>query len=295
MVNSMTAFGRSTGEKGGKIFTCEIRSVNNRFLDLSVRLPRNYGFLEDRIRKYIPSKGISRGKIDIGVTIEVIDAEGVSIEPDMSYAKSYLDALRKLSSELGIQDDVTVSRLAQNRDIFVVRKPDEDIEKEWQTFLPFLDEAIDKFIKARETEGENLKADLLIKKQNIEQMAKLINARSEKNIAEYRTKLETRLKNTLDELDIEVDEARILTECAIFADKIAVDEEMVRLASHLKAFEDTLDSSEPIGRKLDFLVQEINREINTTGSKSNDSEIAKLVVEAKCEVEKIREQIQNIE
>ncbi len=296
MINSMTAFGRAVGSAGGKNFVCEMKSVNNRFLDLSVRLPRNYSYFEDNIRKYIKEEsGITRGKIDISVSVELVESEGVIVEPDMAYARSYYEALKRLSDELSLKDDITVSRIAQNKDVFIVKKPEEDAEKEWAQFFPFFEEAVLKFKEARTAEGENLRRDLLIKRGRVSEIAAEIKRLSEKNTVEYRARLEARLRNIIGELDISMDESRILTECAIFADKIAVDEELVRLSSHLKAFDDALSSDEPVGRKLDFILQEINREINTSGSKSNDSEIAKLVVEAKCEIEKIREQIQNLE
>lgn len=296
MINSMTAFGRAVGVGGGKSFVCEMRSVNNRFLDLSIRLPRNFGYFEDNIRKYIKEEcGIIRGKIDISVTAELVESEGILVEPDIAYAKSYYSALKRLSEELELRDDITISKIAQNRDIFIVKKPEEDSEKEWEQFLPVLEEAALKFKNARATEGENLRKDLLVKCQNVSDIAQKIKVLSEKNTVEYRARLEARLRGIIGDLDINIDENRILTECAIFADKIAIDEELVRLDSHLKAFREALDSDESVGRKLDFIVQEINREINTSGSKSNDSEIARLVVDAKCEIEKIREQIQNIE
>lgn len=296
MINSMTSFGRAVGVSGGKSFVCEMKSVNNRFLDLSVRLPRNYGYFEDNIRKYIKEEcGITRGKIDINVTVELVESEGVLVDLDMAYAKSYYEALKRLSDELSLRDDITVSKVAQNRDIFILKKPEEDAEKEWEQFFPVFKEAVSKFKEARAIEGENLRKDLLLKCDNVANIADKIKTISEKNTNEYHSRLEARLRGIIGDLDINIDENRIITECAIFADKIAVDEELVRLGSHLKAFKEALDSSEPVGRKLDFIVQEINREINTSGSKSNDSEVARLVVDAKCEIEKIREQIQNIE
>ncbi len=296
MINSMTSFGRAVGVSGGKSFVCEMKSVNNRFLDLSVRLPRNYGYFEDNIRKYIKEEcGITRGKIDINVTVELVESEGVLVELDMAYAKSYYEALKRLSDELSLRDDITVSKVAQNRDIFILKKPEEDAEREWEQFFPVFKEAVSKFKEARAIEGENLRKDLLLKCDNVANIADKIKTISEKNTNEYHSRLEARLRGIIGDLDINIDENRIITECAIFADKIAVDEEIVRLGSHLKAFKEALDSSEPVGRKLDFIVQEINREINTSGSKSNDSEVARLVVDAKCEIEKIREQIQNIE
>ncbi len=295
MLKSMTAFGRAVGSSGGKNFVCEIKSVNNRYLDCSVKLPRSYGFLEERIIDFIRTSGISRGKVDVYVGIEVTENEGLSIDLDPVYAEAYISALKKLRDRFGLSDDISTVSVAQNRDVFVITKQEEDTEKDWNDFLPVLTEAFNNYNASRIREGANLQADLAEKKAKLEKLSSQISVISEKNISSYREKLELRLKQTLEGLDIQLDTNRILTECAIFADKIAVDEETVRLKSHFDAFDVAINSSEPVGRRLDFLLQEMNREVNTTGSKSNDSEIAALVVEAKCELEKIREQIQNIE
>lgn len=291
----MTAFGRAVGSAGGKNYTVEIRSVNNRYFDCSVKLPRSYGFLEEKIIGFIKGCGITRGKLDVYVGIEVTESEGATVELDSAYAEAYVRALRKLRDLAGLSDDISVMSVAQNRDLFIVKKPEEDIEKDWEGLLPVLSEAVLQYNKAREREGDNLRADLLAKKDEIAVIAEKIAALSEANTHNYREKLTVRLKQTLEGLDIEFDGNRILTECAIFADRIAVDEELVRLKSHFAAFDEAMNSSEPVGRRLDFLLQEMNREVNTTGSKSNDAEIATLVVDAKCVLEKIREQIQNLE
>ena len=291
----MTAFGRATGAAGGKSFVCEIKSVNNRYLDCSVKLPRAYGFLEEKVISYIRQSGVSRGKIDVYIGIEVTESIGTVVELDPSYAEGYIAALKQLRDRFSLVDDISTMSVAANRDLFIIKKPVEDAEKDWQELLPVLKEALNAYNAAREREGANLRADLLAKRKNLELLADRIAVLSAKNRDTYREKLETRLRQTLGEMNMEFDSNRILTECAIFADKIAVDEELVRLKSHFKAFDEAMDSETPIGRKLDFLLQEMNREVNTTGSKSNDSEIASLVVEAKCELEKIREQIQNLE
>ncbi len=295
MLRSMTAFGRAVGSAGGKNFVCEIKSVNNRYLDCSVKLPRAYGFLEEKIIGFIRGSGISRGKIEVYIGIEVTESLGAAIEPDYSYAEAYISALKGLRDRFGLSDDISTMSVAQNRDLFIVKKPEEDTEKDWEDLLPVLSEAFCRYNASREKEGAHLREDLLIKKENLQELTAQISVLSERNIASYREKLESRLRQTLDGLDIQFDANRILTECALFADKIAVDEELVRLASHFIAFDEAMNSSQPVGRRLDFLLQEMNREVNTVGSKSNDAEIAGLVVEAKCELEKIREQIQNLE
>lgn len=293
MIRSMTAYGRAKREIGGRDILVEIKSVNNRYLDCSVKLPKLFGFLEEKIKSYISSKGISRGKVEIFVSIDILEEIGISVELDLAYAESYIAALRRLSKEYGLPDDITTMSVAANRDIFSVKKADEDIEREWNNLLPVLEEACDTFLAARKREGANLKADIISKKRRVEELAAKIAPLSEADIKNQYAKLETRIHQLLG--DVAVDEGRLITECAIFADKIAIDEELVRLASHFDAFDHIVASDEPVGRKLDFLLQEINRETNTIGSKACDLEIAKIIVEMKSELEKIREQIQNIE
>jgi uncharacterized protein (TIGR00255 family) len=289
----MTGYGRAKKELGGRNILVEIKSVNNRYMDCSVKLPKLFGFLEEKIKSYISAKGISRGKIEIYVSIDILEAIGVSVELNTAYAKSYIDALRRLSEEFGLPNDITTMAVAANRDIFSVKKADEDMEREWNNVLPVLAEAVDAFIAAREREGANMKADILAKKHRVEELAAEIAPLSKADIQNQYAKIEARVKQLVG--DIAVDEGRLITECALFADKVAIDEERVRLASHFEAFDAILESNEPVGRKLDFLLQEINRETNTIGSKACDVAIAKLVVEIKSELEKIREQIQNIE
>ena len=295
MIKSMTAFGRATGTAGGKNFVCEIRSVNNRYLDCFVKLPRAYGFLEEKIISFVKESGISRGKIEVYVGVEITESIGTTVELDSAYAEGYIAALRKLRDEFDLHDDISTMSVAQNRDLFLVKKPEEDAEHDWEDFKPVLEQAIAAFNAEREREGENLKNDLMAKRYNLSSMAKRIGELSASQTESYREKLENRLRQHLSEMDMEFDAQRILTECAIFADKVAVDEELVRLESHFKAFDEAMNSSQPVGRRLDFLLQEMNREVNTTGSKCNDSAITALVVDAKCELEKIREQIQNLE
>ncbi len=295
MVKSMTSYGRATGYAEGKEITAEIKSVNSRYLDCTVKMSRMYSFLEERVREYIQQKGISRGKLDVYVGVEVIEKVGVELRLDEAYTRSYIDALGVLRNTFGLKDDISVMRIAQNKDIFSVVRPEEDMEKDWQEILPVLDGAIDMFLAQREREGEKLKNDILLKKANLMKMTDEIERMSEECTKAYMAKLETRLKNLLEDHSINIEESRILTECAIFADKVAVDEEVVRLRSHFDEFDKILESDEPVGRKLDFLLQEMNRETNTTGSKANDANMAHLIVNMKSELEKIREQIQNLE
>lgn len=293
MIKSMTGYGRAKKEIGGRNILVELKSVNNRYLDCSVKLPRLFGFLEEKIKSYITAKGISRGKVEISVSIEILEEIGVSVELDRTYAKSYIDALRRLASEFDLTNDISVMTVAANRDIFAVKKADEDMEREWLNVLPVLEEATDAFISSRTREGANMKADILSKKENVEALVAKIAPLSEADVKNQYEKLQSRIRQLLG--DVSVDESRLITECALFADKIAIDEELVRLASHFEAFVQIVEGDGPVGRKLDFLLQEINRETNTIGSKASNVEIAKIVVEIKSELEKIREQIQNIE
>lgn len=295
MIRSMTAFGRARGSVGGKDITVELRSVNNRFFDCSVKLPRAFSFLEEKIKPHLQSRSIARGKVDVFISIDVIDTPSVVIDVDEGYAAAYIDALARLRDRFSLADDLSVMRVAANKDVFVIRKSEEDTEKDWADLVTVLDEAIEKFIAAREREGENICRDLRGKVADIRQRVDAIEKLSLEDTQSYRKKLEQKLKEMLSDNRIVFDENRILTECAIFADRIAIDEELVRLRSHFDGFEEILAADEPAGRRLDFLVQEINRETNTIGSKCQNASIAKLVVDIKCDIEKIREQIQNIE
>lgn len=293
MIRSMTAFGRAREERGGRDILVEIKSVNNRYLDCSVKVPHLFSYFEEKIKTYIAKRGISRGKVDIFVRIDVLEQDGVEIKLDEAYAKSYIDALRRLSETFDLPNDITTSRVAQNRDIFSVKSAEEDAEGEWENFLPVLESAVDAFIASREREGENMRADVVSKKARVVELVSKIAPLSERDKQEQFEKLKARIKELAG--DVQLDEGRLITECGLYADKIAIDEELVRLDSHFAEFDRILASEEPVGRKLDFLLQEINRETNTIGSKACDAEIAKNVVEIKSELEKIREQIQNIE
>ena len=293
MLRSMTAYGRHDAVIGEKEISVEIKSVNNRYLDLSVRLPRSHSYLEEKIKKELSSRGITRGKIEINVSIA--NPLGASIAIDSAYAKEYIDALRSLRDEFGLADDISVMTVARNQEIFKIKRPDVDEEAEWNDLLSAFNPAIDGFIAMREREGQNLAEDIKDKIALLRRLAKTVSDSSAEDIKGYRAKLEARLRQVLADNQVTADENRILTECAIFADKVAVDEELVRLDSHFGAFLEFLEAKEPVGRKMDFLLQEMNRETNTIGSKCSDSDIARTVVEMKSELEKIREQIQNIE
>ena len=295
MIKSMTAFGRCTGNVNNKNITVEIKSVNNRFFDCSVRISRNYSFLEEKIKPYLQSKGINRGKAEVAITIEPTVESDVNITLNEGYARGYISALRTLKEKFGLDGEISLSGVAREHDIFTVSKAEEDEEQDLADLCVVLDGAIEKFLTAREAEGRNIERDLRAKVEFINERVNEIEKMSLTDTGSYRIRLEERLRQILADNKINIDESRILTECAIFADKIAVDEEIVRLRSHFTAFDGILSSGEPAGRKLDFLMQEMNREINTIGSKCSNSEIAHIVVDVKCELEKIREQIQNIE
>ena len=295
MIRSMTAFSRYTLSTETKNITVELKSVNSRYLDCSVKISRAFSFLEDKIRRYMSECGINRGKLDVYVSVEVTENRGATIDIDSAYAESYIMALQKLRDTFNLKDDISVMSVARNSDLFTVVREEEDAEQAWLEIKPAIDRAAEDFLKMRESEGEKLKADILIKLAGIEKIKEKIAAYSEADIKNYRERFETRLRQILSDYKVELNEQLVLNECALYADRVAVDEEMVRLDCHFAAFRSFLEENAPIGRKLDFLLQEINREVNTTGSKCNSTDIASLVVEAKSELEKIREQIQNIE
>lgn len=294
MAKSMTAFGRARRELDGKTVTVEIKSVNSRYLDLQIRTSRMCSPLEDRIKSRV-SAAISRGKVELSISIDQTKKSNAAVELDTAYAESYINALRKLRDTFSLSDDISVMTVAQNRDVFSVSLAEADLDRLWEEILPVLDEALESFDRMRAAEGERLHIDLVGKKEKILSLVDRVEQMSASSVDGYREKFEARIRKLISESGVEIDEARILTECAIYADKVAIDEEIVRLRSHFVAFDEIFAQSEPIGRKLDFLVQEINRETNTIGSKCTDSSIARIVVDIKSEIEKIREQIQNIE
>lgn len=294
MARSMTAYGRAVGTVSGKSVTVEIKSVNNRFLDTQIKISRGFSFLEENLKACLRDN-ISRGKVDIYLGIDIIESTGSTVVLDKAYAESYIKALTELRDTFGLQDDITVMSVAQNRDLFIPFKPEEDTDKLWSEILPFVNEALASFNAMRENEGENLKKDLLAKEEYIKSLVDKIALKSDECTKAYHDKFIGKIKKILDDNSIVIDEQRVLTECAIYTDKITIDEEIVRLKSHFKSFENIFKDSAPIGRKLDFLLQEMNRETNTIGSKCSDAEIARIVVDIKTELEKIREQIQNLE
>jgi len=292
MIKSMTGFGRFQSTVDGKDITVEIRSVNHRFFEFSARISRGYGFIEDKLKNFVQSQ-VSRGKIDVHVSIVSVDDGSVEVELNRSLAEGYINALRSLASDFGLTDDITVSSVARYSDIFTVRRAAEDEDAVWAAVKTVAQTAVDNFIAMREVEGAKLKADVESRADAIIANVEKVEAASPETLAAYRERLYNKIAEVIG--DRTVDEQRVITECAIFADRIAVDEETVRLRSHIDQLRAVLSSDEPAGRKLDFIVQEINRETNTIGSKSQNSSIAHIVVDMKAEIEKIREQIQNTE
>ena len=295
MFKSMTAFGRERADVGGKDITVEIKSVNNRYFDCSVKLPHIYAPLEQRIKQRLSEKGISRGKVDVGIFVDFAEATDTEILVNTEYAERYIKALRSLKERFGLAGEITVMEVARDREVFSIKKPEGDMEAEWLDLCSVLDVAVEKFIEARRDEGERIERDLCSKIEGIRARVEKIEEASGDDIGGYKSRLEEKLRAALADNNITMDENRILTECAIYADRAAIDEEIVRLKSHFDAFYGYVAKDEPVGRSLDFLIQEMNREINTIGSKCGNSGIAHLVVECKTEMEKVREQIQNIE
>ena len=296
MVKSMTAFGRGRKEGAAKDITVEIKSVNSRFFDCNVKIPRIYLALEEKIKSYIKQKAVGRAKVDVFVTVANKAAATTELAVDTELARGYLAALRGLSEELSVRDDVSVSTLVRlNPEILKSNAPEEDMDDAWTELLPVIDEAIDGYVAMRAAEGAKLEADIKAKIEQVRAYSDEVEKLSDEDKVGYRDKLEARIKAILADNKITIDEQRVLTECAIWADKIAIDEELVRLRSHFDAFYSIIAMKEPSGRKLDFLMQELNRETNTIGSKANNAKIARLVVDMKGELEKIREQVQNIE
>ncbi len=292
MPKSMTGFGRATGSYSSHEITVELRSVNHRFFEFNCRLPRQYAFLEEKLKSLFAAK-INRGKVECYVSISVTDGSDASVEVNTALAKAYVDALHTANESLELKDDISLSQLFRMGDVFNVTKVESDEDELWKMVSETANNALEGFLSMRKVEGDRLRDDILIKLTTIEETVEKIEKRSPEVTKEYRNKLYNRLQELLG--DKNIDEARILTEAAIFADKTAVDEELVRLRSHIAQYRELLASDEPIGKKLDFLTQEMNREVNTTGSKCSDLTITHMVVDLKSVIEKIREQIQNIE
>lgn len=292
MVRSMTGYGRAQASVNGREITIEIRSVNHRYFDCSIRLPRVYSFLEEHIKGTL-QKDIARGKVDVFLTIDSSGVDCVTVSLNEAVIKGYLEVAKTLKETYQLRDDLSVSSAMRLPDVLSVSKEDEDEDQLKEDVSVVLKEALNGYIDMSRREGDKLKEDIIYRISLIEKLVEEIEIRSPKCVEEYRAKLEARMKEILE--SVTIDQQRILTEAAIFADKVAVTEEIVRLRSHLNQLRGMLSSGGAIGRKLDFLVQELNREANTIGSKANDVEMAQMVVDVKAEIEKIREQVQNIE
>ena len=288
----MTGDGRSEQIVDGRAVTVEIKSVNHRYFEFSCRTTRGYSFLEEKLKSFLQGR-ITRGKVDAYISVEALESAQTQVLVNHSLAEGYVQALRELAERYGLRDDISVSTVSRYSDIFSVHKAPEDEEAVWSSVQQAAEEALKNFLAMREAEGERLRADVLSRAGTIMKLVDEIETRSPQTVAEYQERLRQKIQELLG--DNTVDEQRLLTETAIFADKVAVAEETVRLRSHFRQMEEMMKTDAPIGRKLDFLVQEMNREANTIGSKAVDSKIAYLVVDIKAEIEKIREQIQNIE
>lgn len=292
MLKSMTGFGREQRLVGNREILVEIRSVNHRYYEFNARLPRAYGYLEEKLKSFLNGK-ISRGKVEVSVSIFNQEGADACIEVNPIIANGYINALREANKELNLKDDITLTQIMRFPEVFTVKKVTEDEEEIWSAVKEVAQTALDKFILMRQTEGEKMKEDVSSKLDYIENVVGEIEERSPMVTESYRERLTNKLKAVLE--DKNIDEARIITEAAIFSEKTAVDEETVRLRSHISQFRKLIETDEPVGKKLDFIVQEMNREVNTTGSKCQDLAITQMVVNLKSEIEKIREQIQNIE
>ena len=292
MVKSMTGYGRARQTLHGRDITVEVRSVNNRYLDCTVKVPRTYFFAEDAVKSRV-QKAVSRGKVDVFITIDATAADETVVAVNEPLARGYYEALTKIRDMFSLEGELTAAVLAKFPDVLTVTKAEEDLESVAGDICAVLDEALEAYNAMRAVEGEKLCEDIAGRVATIETVVGKVEERSPQKVAAYREKLTARMQEVLQSTTI--DESRILTEAAIFADKIAVDEETVRLRSHIAQLRAMLKSDQPVGRKLDFLIQEVNRECNTIGSKCNDLTIAQDVVNMKAEVEKIREQVQNIE
>lgn len=288
----MTGYGRYQQIVGNRDILVEIRSVNYRYFEFSCRIPRNMGYLEEKLKRLI-KENVSRGKIEVLVTINNVDGKDETISVNMGVAQGYIDALRSANDTFKLPDDLTLSQLSRFPDVFTVIKTIDDENEIWDAVKLVAEKSLEKFVAMKSVEGEKMFNDVLSKLDTIESMVGVVEVASPQTVENYRKRLYDKLSEVLESKDI--DESRIVTECALLSEKLAVDEETVRLRSHISQFRELLNSTEPVGRKLDFLIQEMNREVNTTGSKAQDITITKTVVDMKSELEKIREQIQNIE
>lgn len=292
MIKSMTGFGRGHQILNGRDITVEIRSVNHRYYEFSSRLPRSLGYVEEKLKSLLQGH-ISRGKVEVSVLLSNVEAADEKITINREIVKEYIDALRSVKEEFGLTDDLSLSNILRIPDAFTVVKTETDEEQLWEDIRVTAEEALEHFISMRENEGARMKQDILSRLDKIEEWVGVVETRSPQVVEDYRKRLYDKMCEVLSTTNI--DEGRILLEAGIFSEKTAVDEETVRLRSHIAQFRSMLESGEPVGRKLDFLVQEMNRETNTIGSKVQDIEVTRIVVDQKSEIEKIREQIQNIE
>ena len=292
MIKSMTGYGRAVQTLNGREFTVEIRSVNNRYLDCNVKLPRMLSFAEETIKQAVKAS-VSRGKVDVFITVRSEDGEETRVSLNKTVLQGYLSAMHQMVDEFGVRDDISVSTLSRLPEVFAVEKPQVDEEELLADLMCVVQAALNSYDAMRTTEGAALDADLRSRGATIEALVAQVEAGNAQTVVDYRARLESKLREVL--ANTSIDESRILTEAAIFADKVAVDEETVRLRSHLKQMYAMLSTGGAVGRKLDFLLQEMNREANTIGSKCTDVRLARIVVDIKAELEKIREQTQNIE
>ena len=292
LVKSMTGYGRCLETVNGREFTVEVRSVNNRYLDCTVKLPRSLSFAEDAVKQAVKNT-ISRGKVDVFISVRAEGASDVKVTLNTAMVEGYLSAMKQMVADYGVQDDISVSVISRMSEIFTVEKPEVDEEQLLSDLMCVVNKALTNYDAMRSTEGKALESDLRSRGNTILELVAQVEAGTGQTVIDYRTRLYNKLKEVLQSTAI--DESRILTEAAIFADKVAVDEETVRLRSHLEQMNTMLTTGGAIGRKLDFLLQEMNRESNTIGSKCTDVKLARIVVDIKAELEKIREQTQNIE
>ena len=292
LVKSMTGYGRAVETVNGREFTVELRSVNNRYLDCTVKLPRMLSFAEDSVKQAV-KKAISRGKVDVFITVHAEGVSDVKVTLNAAMVEGYLAAMKQMAADYGVRDDISVSVISRMPEVFSVEKPEVDEEQLLADLMGVVQKALESYNAMRATEGKALENDLRSRGNTILELVAQVEAGNGQTVIDYRTRLENKLKEVL--ANTAIDESRILTEAAIFADKVAVDEETVRLRSHLQQMDQMLTTGGAIGRKLDFLLQEMNRESNTIGSKCTDVKLARIVVDIKAELEKIREQTQNIE